>query len=217
MATSYCATTKTIDGTPYFQLETLHERDVPNARVSLEIFNALPPYQKETVRPSTYMRSRGAWAMEILDNVCRLAKIDSLPFLIGTRVSGIKIIPILADGDSGKTYIQEYAFLLDEPAIRKANADIDRVFEWSAVNVATLANENLMGYYADRDEILKAIQNPIISSSLTASTESGSSIPGYEDGDGPWYLYSWLRSVQQVLKAALLFRQQILHTTKLFD
>lgn len=217
MATHYNARTETIDGTRLFRLDTLHERDVPNCRINLEIFNALPPYRKETILPSSYMHSRGAWAMEMLSNICRLAKIDGLPFLIGTRAPGAKIIAIVADGDSGQTYVENYGFLLDEPAMNKANEAIDRVFEWSAANIDTLANEALMGYYAHSDGVREAIQNPIISDYLTACSESGSRIPGHEDGDGPWYFYSWLRSVQQVIKTALLFRQHVLHTTKIFD
>lgn len=217
MATYYKATTETIDGTPLFQLDALHERDVPKCRVNLEIFNALPPYRKETLLPSTFMRSRGAWAMEMLAIICKLARIDGLPFLIGTRAPGTKIIAIVAEGESGETYVEKHGFLLDESAMNKANEAIDRIFEWSAANVDTLANEDLMGFYAGRDGIVEAIQTPIISDYLTASSESGSRIPGNEDGDGPWYFYSWLRSVQQVIKTALLFRQHVLHTTKIFD
>jgi len=216
MATYYKAKTETIDGTPFFQLDTLHERDVPKCRINMEIFNTLPPYRKETILPSTYMHSRGAWAMEMLSRICRLAKIDGLPFLIGTRVPGVRIISIVADGDSGKTYIENYGFLLDEPAMNNANEAIDRLFDWSAANIDTLADEDLMGFYTSGDGVREAIQTPIISDYLTASSESGSRIAGSEDGDGPWYFYSWLRSVQQVIKTALLFQQHVLHTTKIF-
>jgi hypothetical protein len=220
MSTSYSAKTETVDGTSYFQVDDMHENDVPRCRVNLEIYNSLPPFRQQTILPSTYMRSRGAWAMEMADRVCRLAKIDGLPFLAGIRAPALKIIPILADGEdeeSGSTCIVNYGFLLDEPVIQKANLDIARVFEWSSANIDILADENLMGYHAYKDGIREAIQSPIASNHLTASSDSGSKIPGHEDGDGPWYFYSWLHSVQQVLKAALLFRQHVLHTTDIFD
>jgi hypothetical protein len=220
MSTSYSTTTQTVDGTSYFQVDDMHENDVPKCRVNLEIYNSLPPNQQQTILPSTYMRSRGAWAMEMVDRVCRLAKIDGLSFLAGIRTPALKVIPILADGEdekSGSTHIVNYGFLLDESAIQKANLDITRLFEWSAANVNILADENLMGYYAYEDGIREAIQSPIVSNHLTASSDTGSKIPGHEDGDGPWYFYSWLHSVQQVLKAALLFQQHVLHTTGIFE
>ncbi len=220
MSTSYSATTATVDGTSYFHVSEMHENDIPKCRVNLEIYNSLPAFQQQIILPSTYMRSRGAWAMEMADRVFRLAKIEGLGFLAGIRTPTFKIIPIFADGEdekSGSKYIVNYGFLLDESAIQTANLAISRLFEWSAANTDVLADENIMGYHAHKEGILEAIQNPIISNHLSASSASGLSIRGYEDGDGPWYFYSWLHSVQQVLKAALLFRQHILHTTRIFD
>lgn len=221
MATLFHATTNAIDGSLIPPGDSLHERDVPPARMNMEIFNSLPPFRQEMVCPSIRMRSRGAWALFMAGQLCRLAKIDELRFLGGdTAAPTGRCIAILADDEDdapGTPYVAQHGFLLDEDAMQKANKGIDRLFAWSAANLDTLAADDLMGYFAFKDKIGDAIQNPTLFAKLTVAPAGISivsvtdQIDGHEDGEGPWYFYSWLRSVQQVIKTALLFRQQVLH------
>jgi hypothetical protein len=228
MATYYRATTVTIDSSFCLHAESLHEDDVPNGRMNMEIFESLPLYRQELICPSVSMRSRGAWAIDMIYHLCRMAKIDGLLFLSGgEKSSPFKTIQILADdedGEPGATYVAKYGFLLDKQAMEKVAEDIDRFFDWSSANVDALAANDLMGFFAFKDGILEAIQNPIVFNKFTWSSSGErqfisctSQIDGYEDGDGPWYFYSWLRSVQQVIKSALIFQQPVLHTVDNYE
>lgn len=226
MSTTFYATTALIDDSFELHAEQLREQELPNPRVNLEVYRSLPAHQQESISSTVRMKSRGAWAMDMLYRLCRMANQDELLFLSGDTTSSlIKAIAILAeDEDDGATYISEHGFILNEPAMHKTVENIASFFEWSVSNIDILASDELMGYFAYKDDIAAAINNPIIFQKLSHSSSGAveivsniDQINGFEDGDGPWYFYSWLHSVQQVIVSALILRQKVLHTVDYFE
>jgi len=206
------ARTETVDGTGCFGVDALLVDDVPKLQVNNEIYKKLPPYLQETMLPTTQMRTRNGFAVLALHAICKQASIEGLAFLLRTRTPAIKTLYFIEKDDFGDSRVDGYGFLLDEAAMHKANEAISRVFAWSAENIDKLAHIDFLGAAGDANDIRHAIENPVICFSLSSSSDCGVKIPGHEDGDSPAYLYSWLRSVQQVIKTALVYKQHVLHS-----
>ena len=206
------AYTDTVDGTDFFDVEVVLEQDIPKCRRNVKIHDSLPVELRENMLPRTYMRTRGGFAVLMLHEICRQAKIDGLSFLARTRTPEIRTLYFIEKDGFGGSRVSGYGFLLNEAAMQKASEAIARVFAWSEQNIKTLAGPDYMGAAGNADDIREAICNPVICEHLTSSSMRGATIPGHEDGDSPAYFYSWLRSVQMVIKTAQIYKQHVLHS-----
>lgn len=162
-------------------------------------------YDRSTIN-EVYNGSRNGWAIEAVEQLCKMAEVKGLEFLYsGTEISFHWKFPL------GKSFTYAYAYLLDKPQLELAVAAIDQVFAWARQNVDKLSTPDFLGYFAEATDIQEAIEEATPSLAPRQDCEVAYS----DDGDGPWYLFSLLISIQQVMRNALKFNKRVLHTVEL--
>ncbi len=236
MSTRLGTTTQLIDPVVLPIPAAWHERELPKWRLGVA-FKTLPPMRKAMISTSVELRSRGGWALSVCTSVTRLAGLSgsgALGFLSGDselqRISVHHDFDGFSEGVSRPAglgqllYVAEYAYVLRKPQLEQTVSDIHSVFDWSRRNVSVLAAENLMGYFAEASGIEEAIEKPVLFEASRLRSDGGvewadntDQIHHGEDGDGPWYFYSWLHSVAQVAKSALILEQELLHRVARMD
>jgi hypothetical protein len=208
----------------YFSAETLvidPEIQSANFKDGNELFSVNPPdleksiieslteQDREKLLLSTHMSSRRGWAAFYLQELCSQACVTNLVFLYGENSPYLRWkLPLDVDEDDedeDDVYSYVHGYLLEVNEIKSASEAIAFLFDWSLKNIDIISHDDQLGYFADSDDIYEAITQPV-------TTPNPRNVVAYsEDGDGPWYFYSWLHSVKAVMDTALLANKNILH------
>jgi len=200
------------EGQPDFRCyEDLNDAHAPEKlSINKDIWAESSTEEREIIKrnllKSTIQFSRNGWAGITTEALLELSGQPHLKFLCGenTSLDSWKF-PDGEDGEAPWGYL--CGFLLKSDDLKRTIAAIDQLFIWSLNNLDVISKSTMLGGY-DREEVSEAITNPITSEN-PAGDEN---VTRGEDGDGPWFLYSWLHSVRQVCHTALLCDQAVLHT-----
>jgi TPR repeat protein len=77
---------------------------------------------------------------------------------------------------------------------------ISTLFDWSKQHISEISNKDFLGYFTDdEDDIKNAITQPVI----TKHPTSDDRVWYCDEGDGPWCLYAYICSMQQLMRNAL--------------
>lgn len=169
------------------------------------IYKALSESERKELLPLNHMRSRGAFASQTAGKIAAHAGGD-LPFLSGSDGSNLRWK--LPCGEGEQPYAHALGYLFDSTAMPSVVEAIDRMFEWSRSHVDVLVADDFLGYFDSADRIIEGIDTRV-----AFGQGVGSEVEGL-DGEGAFYLFSWLHSIQQVIRTAQRFDLNVLHTTK---
>ena len=153
--------------------------------------------------------SRRGWLVEALETLCRMAAVNALSFLYSADAKRVQWQFEETIGD--RPWCLWAARQLKTDELLPAVAAISKLFEWSQGHVPQLAADNFLGYFGNEDEIAEAIDAPVVTTEPTL----GESVPCSDDGDGPWCLYSYLRSLQTLMRQAIESNASVMHIVQL--
>lgn len=214
MATSFGSTTLVFDT----QTQSTNFKENGNELLSVEpysidtsVLDALSEQDRQQILLSTCMSSRGAWASEFVQYLCSQAKVECLAFLYGDNAPSLRWkLPLGIEDGEEEIYAYAYGYLLETEEMKAAALAIDTLFDWSLKNIELLSQDDQLGYFAYSEEIYEAITQPIASPNPLLDEEVAYS----DDGNGPWYLYSWLNSVRCVIHTALSCKKNVFHASE---
>jgi hypothetical protein len=140
--------------------------------------------------------SRRDWLKWAVERLCSASAVPNLSFLYGSPAVHFKDVFAQSVAGLGEWCVWRSHVIVPDD-LEKPIESISMLFEWSRNNVADIASDEFMGTFASEGEILNAIEQPTLTREPTFDDRVGS-----DDGDGPWCLYSFLVSMQQLMRNA---------------
>ncbi len=153
--------------------------------------------------------SRNGWLVEAVEKLCRMAAVDALGFLYGADPTRFQWQFEETIDDEPWCLWAARQLRIDE--MQLAVAVISTLFEWSQGHIHLLAAKDYLGYFANENEIKTAIDAPVVTTEPTLDE----AVPYMDDGDGPWCLYSYLRSLQTLMRHAMDRDASVIHIVQL--
>jgi hypothetical protein len=153
--------------------------------------------------------SRKGWLVHAVETLCRMAAVDALGFLYSADAKRVQWQFEETIDDTPWCLWAARQLKVDEmlPAV----AAISALFEWSQGHIPLLAAKDFLGSFSNEDEIATAIDTPVVTTEPTLDE----AVPYVDDGDGPWCLYSYLRSLQTLMRHAIEGNASVMHIVQL--
>lgn len=146
--------------------------------------------------------SRRGWQGLAIHELCQISKTRDLSFLYGSLCVHGNWRFVDEKYDLG---ICVYAF--DSDGIRNAVTSLDRLIQWIRSNVDLVSNIKLINSDVGPSGVAQAVTSAQISSYPAQNSPQG------DDGDDPWYLFSFLLSIYKVMSEALELGKSVLHVS----
>jgi hypothetical protein len=154
--------------------------------------------------------SRKNSLLESVERLCRTAAVDDLSFLYSADEKRAEW-RFEETIEEGQPWCLWAARMLNRDEMLRSVAAISALFEWSQAHIPLLAAKDFLGYFANEHEVGTAINAPVITTEPTLDE----AVPYRDDGDGPWCLYSFLGSLQTLMRHAIEGNASVLHIMQL--
>jgi hypothetical protein len=136
-----------------------------------------------------------------IERLCKKSNVADLGYIYGDIHSSY-------NHEFSECWFSFKSITLFKPDIENTIAAISNLLLWSRMNIPELGHIDLLGYYyLDPLEMKGAIEQAIVTKEPTCDERVWYS----DDGDGPWCLFSYLSSIQQLMRDALTLNKAVRH------
>ncbi|MES2947767.1 MAG: hypothetical protein V4858_04415 [Pseudomonadota bacterium] len=162
---------------------------LPNAFTSADQLDAFIKDKDSRLWGAT----RSGWMHWVLRDVSIGYGIKNLAFM-GINCGDTKLERIDLDYYPDGAYAHYYASVISGNRLSEVVGDIERLIDLSIKNTSIVAK--LMEHHTDSEEVLSAAKDSSIS--------RGPRIEVGDEGEGPWYFFTYLRTFKGICEAAKL-------------
>lgn len=148
--------------------------------------------------------SRNGRLKNLVELICKTSKAIGLEYIYGSKLIACK-------REFGCEYFSYRCHELSHHQIKQSLLSLQWIFDWSINNVERLRGKDLF-YYATPEELEDAILRPIVTPEPTFDER----VMYSDDGDSIYCVFSYLASLQQLLRDALKLNQKIFHMVQVF-